>query len=218
MLIMSIKGQLKLNSLPGYTSLPLYSPMLQMSSDMTTFHHRDCDILSFRYRTDGEIASQLIPDIFTLEEYPLATFSVNRMGMSYGGGEYYCSTQAIEVEFEGERLMLDTHQVETTTFGTMAGHPLGIPKVDGFVELTKPSSGLHLISGIVERPARIQLATAVFRAEKFLGEQEEKSYERFGVRVHPSWDTNDSPGLQVTKVKSKAYGGDVWTGTGSLHF
>jgi len=157
----------------------------------------------------------MIPEVFKIEKHPLVSFGVGKYGMSHVGN-YHAATLAVEVEYKGLRLMYDIRQVETTTTAVAAGHPLGIPKVDGKVTLNRTGP---LVSAKVERPEGILLATCVFRPDNFKGEMPKRAFDRFGVRVVENMDFNQRPDMiQVVKLQSKMYGGDLWTGEGAPCF
>lgn len=209
-----ISGTIGIGSIGGFASLPLDNHLYHINED-GGWVHRDCDILLCKYRSDGNVLATMIPEVFKIESRPLVVFGVGKYGMSHVGN-YHAATLAVEVEYKGQRLMYDIRQVETTTTAVAAGHPLGIPKVDGKVTLSRAGP---LVSARVERPEGIVLATCVFRPDHFKGEMKERSFERLGVRIVESMDSSKRPDMiQVVKLKSRAYGGDLWTGEGAPFF
>src|SRR5690625_3572713 len=108
---MTIRGAIKVADLGGYRSLPLDNPLFRIPPG-GSFYQRQADILTFNYRTDGKKVAQMLPEVFKLEDSPKAAFSVGRF---FSGKFYTAALHSVEVEFEGQKFMVDVRQIESHT-------------------------------------------------------------------------------------------------------
>jgi acetoacetate decarboxylase len=110
-------------------------------------------LLSFTYRTDGESAAELLPDVFELEDSPVASLWFVSYGLS-NVGRYREVVHAIQVTLDGEQHMYIPHIYVTNDEAMIAGREvLGFPKLIAGIDWD-PTKNDHnsLLSANLERP------------------------------------------------------------------
>lgn len=181
------------------------------------------DILQFKYRTNGAIVRDLIPEQLALEEQPIVTTWVLDYKFS-NTGPYKEFIHQVEVTFQEKKydfsllLVLDN---EDAVYG--GREKFGYPKVLGDIDfdLSKRFGVGGFTTASVSRPVGNPIIEFMFKPANFLGNGPVPPPANPGlnVRVIPNILTGAKPSVrQFIPITFKADVGERWQGVGSLKF
>jgi len=209
---MTIRGTLSPDQL-GF-SIPTGSPPY---SETAARHYVDVDILRFDYLSDASAVAKLLPDVLEIDESPRAYLTFNRFGFS-NAGCYLEVVQGLECYHKGEKAYFAVRMYMNSDTPMITGREwFGIPKLGGVVHFD-PGQTSSLLSGRLERPAGIALASGVMRPDEYLGSAPKTVRYNWGLRVLPAPSPAQRPIRELIRYKMETEGGSVWSGVGSPHF
>jgi acetoacetate decarboxylase len=181
------------------------------------------DQVTFSYRTNTEAAAALLPADLELVEDP----RISVMFLSYAFssvGPFREYIHIIHARFRGEDVGFVPHIFISNERGMLAGREReGYPKLLGEIEFNMNESNVYgLVKAKLSRPAGVTLTQGIFRPRELVAEirpDEPRVVRALGLRVIGS----AVPGgpLAVCELVPSAlefYGGDVWSGDGTLMF
>ena len=203
-------------------ALPSHSP----SYTGKAISFSDIDVLKIGFYTKADAVKEFIPEELEIDDEPLVTYSLNRWGFS-SIGPYTEFIGMIEVTYRGEKfdyaleLILDN---EGAIF--LGREQYGFPKVIGRVEFDRKSSNgsgvMGYLHGHVERPVWRTIIQFAFKpGEKLHGVKSLPPPEKrmLSLRVIPSPIIGQPPSIREFLVlESHFTEGEIWTGSGSLHY
>lgn len=209
---MSVKGKITPADL-GF-SIPISSPPY---NNVDKRHYGPLNALRFDYYTDVDAAAKLVPDVLELDERPRAYFTFNQFVFS-NAGAYLEVVQGVEVSYRGEKSAFPTRLYMNTDTPMITGREwFGIPKLMGHV-VFDPATYAPLLSGRLERPAGIPLATGVMRPDEYAGELQRTERFNWGLRILPCVSEKRPAVRELSRYKLILEGGHLWKGVGSPHF
>jgi acetoacetate decarboxylase len=178
------------------------------------------DTLRFRYRTDAKAAARLIPDVFEIEDEPIATISWVSFGVSSPGAYREVGTW-IDCRYEGEVFGFALRFYVTNDVAMVAGREwIGFAKMHGHIawDPAAPTNDAP-IHARLERPEGLLLATGVFMPTEYVGEGRERSFTSWNLRVIPSAIPGERPAVrELVHFGFTTSGGSIWKGLGAPHF
>jgi acetoacetate decarboxylase len=172
----------------------------------------DVDILRFEYRTDADAVASVVPDVFEVPDAPKAFVSFNKWGFSTVG-QYLEVVQSVECRYRDETFFYPVRLYLNNDRAIAAGREaFGIPKLGAEVDM----KNTNLLSGTLERPEGIRLASGVFQADRLITDDIDAKVINWGMRVIPR------AGKSPTRKELIPYdmvfkGGSLWAGVGSVH-
>jgi len=180
-------------------------------------HYAPLDALRFEYVTDIGAAAALLPDVFELEAAPRAYLTFNLFGFS-NAGSYLEVVQGVECSYQGETAAFPIRLYMNSDTPMITGREwFGIPKLLGSV-FFDPSKQTSILSGRLERPEGIPLASGVMRPDSYAGELKRLERLNWGLRILPSVSPQRPTIRELSQYKLTLEGGTVWKGEGSAHF
>jgi acetoacetate decarboxylase len=209
---MLIRGKISADQL-GF-SVPTGSPPYLESA---TRHYVDLDILRLDYLSDASAVAKLLPDVLEIDDQPRAYLSFNRFGFS-NAGCYLEVMQGIECYYKGKKSYFALRLYLNSDTPMLAGREwFGIPKLAGTVHFD-PQQNASLLSGRLERPAGILLASGVMRPDEYLGPAPKTVRHNWGLRLLPPPTPEQPPIRELIGYSMEIEGGSVWSGVGTPHF
>lgn len=178
------------------------------------------DTLRFRYRTDGEAAAALLPDVFEVEDRPIATISWVSFGVSSPGAYREVAT-TIDCRWGEEVFSFALRYYVTNDTAMVAGREwIGFAKMGGHVDWDPRAVTTDApIRAALERPKGLLLATGVFMPTEWVGPGREKSFTSWNLRVVPHAIPTEEPSVrELVRYGFTISGGSVWKGIGAPHF
>jgi acetoacetate decarboxylase len=153
---MSVKGKLTKEMMGP--NLPLDMPATNTAANF----FKDVRILQFMYMTDPEVAANVIPSQFSLDDEVMATLSILDYGFTMSGS-YKEAILGVNVLYEGIPYSYNVQLMLNSALPTMGGREVGIPKKVGYVDITQHEDTL---AGFVERPKGERLVTGILRIDQ----------------------------------------------------
>ncbi len=189
----------------------------------TNASFRRVDQVTFSYRTNTEAAAALLPaDLEVVEDPRISVMFLSYAFSSVGPFREYI--HIIHARFRGEDVGFVPHIFISNERGMLAGREReGYPKLLGEIEFNMNESNVYgLVKAKLSRPAGVTLTQGIFRPRELVAEirpDEPRVVRALGLRVIGS----AVPGgpLAVCELVPSAlefYGGDVWSGDGTLMF
>jgi acetoacetate decarboxylase len=211
--IMALKGLQSIDSLR--VPIPVDQPPF-VADKRRNYVGFDC--LAFSYKTDGNLAAKMMPEVFELEDDPICMLAFN--SFSYGNpGPYYEVMQSIQCRYRDETFFYLVRLYLNSLVPILAAREwIGFPKLDGHITFDRHKAG-GVLSARLERPEGILLASAVFRPDVYVGPMPERKNISWGLRVIPGLALNSKPVVcELVRMETTQVGGTVWTGAGNPYF
>jgi hypothetical protein len=202
-------------------AIPAFASPYTRATTTPTF--TNVDIVKIKYRTNGALVRDLIPDQLLLEELPIVTTWVLDYAFS-NIGPYKELIHQVEVTFQGKKydyailLVLDN---EDAVYGgrEMFGYPKVLGQID--FDISKRSGVSGFITATVSRPVGNSIVKFLFKPSNYIstGAIPPPVNDGLTLRVIPNIIPGEKPDVrQFIPITFKADSGERWKGVGSLEF
>ncbi len=202
----------RLNPLSAGASMPVDAPYYQSPP----FHYRDAQSMAIAYETDAGAAAEMLPEGLELTSPAVATLSFIRYPFSTFG-PYDEVILGIVCRWQEEPGSYIAHIVVNTVPPLVAGREIwGYPKKLARIEIAQDE---EMMTGIMERPDGIRIATAAMRIESPLEVGPPARGAGLSLRVIPSVEEGKPPSLaELIATRSTSTVHEAWSGTGTVSY
>ncbi|KAB2582149.1 hypothetical protein BS297_27450 [Rhodococcus erythropolis] len=176
------------------------------------------DILEFTYRTDQNAVAEILPAALEVDEDVTATVMFVSYGFS-GAGPYLEVVHRVHCRFRDEEVSYVPHIYLTNEPAMLAGREaFGYPKLLADIDFDPSRRSVDaMVTGRLERPAGVELATAQFKPFGRIAAAESTALKQINLRVIPSAVPGQDPSVaELVPTLVTVYGGENWLGQGSL--